>query len=382
LPRVYLDHVASTPVLPEARDAVARTLATAGANPSSPHLEGRAAKDALEEARTRVAAVLGCRPREVVFTSGGTESLEIAVRGVAAARRGTSPRVVLSAAEHPAVRLPAADLRGAGFEVVEVRIGPDGRVDPEELLRATEPGAAVAALLLASHESGAVQPVAPVARALRERRIPLLTDACLGVGRLPVRPDDLGVDLLALSGHKFGAPQGIGVLFVRRRTPIAPWRAGGLQEERLRPGTENVAGAVGLAVALERADGERDERARRYRALDDAFLAAAASSDGWRRLGPTEERLPGLLTLEMPGVEGEAAMINLDLEGFAVATGSTCALGGTDVSPGLIAMGLSASRAASTVRVSFGEGNSTQDASRAGAAFARVVARLRALARG
>jgi cysteine desulfurase len=219
-----------------------------------------------------------------------------------------------------------------------------------------------------------------VGRALRARSIPLLTDAALGPGRLPVAVEALGADLVVLSGHKFGGPKGIGVLHVRRRTRVEPILRGGLQEERLRPGTEHVAGAVGLAVALERAAGERETRAAAYAARSARFLAGLAGLDGWSRVGPDEGGLPGLLTIELDGVEGEAAMINLDLEGFAVATGSTCALGGTDPSPSLLAMGLDARRAASTVRVSFGEGSTDEDASRSSAALVRVVKRLRALA--
>jgi cysteine desulfurase len=254
-------------------------------------------------------------------------------------------------------------------------------VDPERFLAAAAPGAAVAALILASHESGAVQPVARVAEGLATLGIPLVSDAALGPGRLPIRPDDLGVTLLALSGHKFGAPVGIGVLYVRRKTTVARVLAGGIQEERLRPGTENVAGARALAAALESSTTQREARAARYASLEARFLRAVEATEGWRRLGPPTGGLPGLATIEMQGVEGEAMMINLDLEGVAVATGSTCALGSADPSPGLLAMGLTPRRAASTIRVSIGEGVTESDVDRASEAFARVLDRLRALAR-
>jgi cysteine desulfurase len=380
-PRVYLDHVASAPMDPAAREAVVRALADLPGNPSSPHLEGRAAKDALEAARTRVAAVLGCRAREVVFTASGTEAAQIGLRGAALARRSVSRRVVLSAAEHTAVREAAEALAGAGFEALVVGVDGEGRLDADAFAEVVGTDCAVAAVLLASHETGAVLPVAPLGAALRERGIPLLCDAAMGPGRLPVGADAVPADLLVLSGHKFGGPKGSGVLRVRRGTRLERVLTGGLQEERLRPGTEDVAAAIGLAVALERAAAERPERAARHDALRDEFLEEVRDVPDLRVLGPRDGGLPGVVAFEVRGVEGEALMINMDLEGFAISTGSTCALGAAEASPGLLALGLDARRAASTVRVSFGEGNTPADARAAGATFRRIVERLRSLAR-
>jgi cysteine desulfurase len=380
-PRVYLDHAASAPLAPEAEAAMLAALRTFQGNPSSPHAEGRAAKDALEESRSRVAVALGCRPREVVFTSGGTEAANLGVRGAALARAAAGRRVVVSAVEHPAVLDAARALEADGFEVVRVGVDAAGRVDPEAFAAAAG-DAALACLMLANHETGNVLPVAQVAERLRGRRVPLLVDAALGPGRLDVTVGTLGADLVVLSGHKFGGPKGAGVLVVRRPTRVEPLLRGGLQEERARPGTENVAAAAGFAAALEAAVRDHAARAAALEAATTAFLAALGSLAGWRRLGDAAAALPGLVTLELDGVEGEAVTINLDLKGFAVATGSTCALGGTDVSPSLLAMGLSPRRAAATVRVSPGPATSVGDASRAGHAVAEVVERLRALARG
>jgi cysteine desulfurase len=380
--RVYLDHAAGAPLDPAARAALLAHLEAGFGNPGSPHEEGRAAKDALEAARSAVARALGARPREVVFTAGATEAVQIGLVGSARARAGRSRRVVVSSVEHAAVLETARALAGEGFQVVEVPPEPDGDVDAQRFLDAAGADAAVAALMLASHETGARMPVAEVAAALRERDVPLLCDAALGPGRLDVSRDALGADLVAFSGPKFGAPPGSGALLVRRGARLARSLHGGLQEERLRPGRENVPALAGFAAALEQSCGRRLERTARYEALVATFLDALGDMDDWQRVGPSQGGLPGLVTLELTGVEGEAAMINMDLEGFAIATGSTCALGSTDPSPGLVALGMSRRRAASTVRVSVGEGTTTEDVQHAASSLRRIVSRLRALARG
>jgi cysteine desulfurase len=350
-------------------------------NPSSPHEEGRRAKDVLEAARNRVAAALACRPREIVFTGSGTEASQLGLLGVARARHDVSPRVVVGAVEHPAI-LDAADLLGReGFELVVVPPTPDGRIEPDRLLEAIAPGAAVVALMLANHETGAIMPVAEVAGMLAARDVPLVCDACLGPGRLPVRVTDLGADVVAFSAHKFNGPKGIGMLRVARGVRVRPLWSGGLQEERLRPGTENVAGAVGLACALEDAIEDTSRRARRYATLLRCFLDRLVGLDDWTRVGPEEACLPGVATLEVGGIEGEAAMINLDLEGVAVATGSTCALGASEPSATLRAMGFDRRRAARTLRISIGEGLDGPRVEEAAACVADVVRRLRSLGR-
>lgn len=380
--RVYLDHLAGAPLAPEARAVLLRQLERGPGNPSSPHLEGRAAKDALELARTQVARSLDVRPREILFTAGGTEALQIALHGTALARAGVSRRLLAGAVEHPAVLEPLAALGKQGFEPLVVPVGSDGELSVSSFVESARPGAAVAALMLANHEMGAVFAVQQVAQALGDLGIPLVCDAALGPGRLACRPKDLGAPLIAYAAHKFGGPPGMGLLYVRRGTRLTPWLRGGLQEERLRPGTENVAGALATAAALQAAVEQTAERAVRYQELVRLFLTRIASLADVRPVGPGADGLPGALTLEIGGVEGEAAMINLDLEGVAVSTGSACALGGSDPSPGLLAMGLSKKRAASTVRISVGEGNTTAQIERAATLLCAIVDRLRALARG
>ena len=378
--RILLDHAASAPLEPLAREALLAALAIPG-NPSSAHAEGRLAKAVLEDARGRVAAVLGCRAREIVFTSSGTLAAQLGLRGVAYARRQVSTRVVISGVEHPCIHEAADDLARDGFDVVRVAPATDGHVDADSFLEAVGDGAAVAALMLANHETGVVNDVAKVGSALRERSIPFLCDACLGPGRVPVTVDAVCADLIALSGHKLGGPRGVGVLYVRRRTRVHPLWNGGLQEERLVPGVENVAGVAGFAASLDLVVRETETRAKRYEALLGVLLEKLEGARPWSRVGAAAPTLPGVATLEVPAVEGEAAMINLDLEGVAVATGSACALGASLPSPSLQAMGWSPERVARTLRISIGEGNDDAQMVRAADAITGVVKRLRAMAR-
>lgn len=379
--RHYVDAAAGAPLLPSARQAMEEVLTHLDGNPSSSHAEGRAAKDALEEARTRVAAVLTCRPREIVFTSGGTEAANLACLGAARARADGVRRVVLSAVEHPCVDLAARRLAQEGWETERVPVDGLGRVDPEAFARAARAGAAWAALMAANHETGNLFPVEAVGAALAPLRVPLLVDASLIPGRAPLAPIARVADLLVLSGPKLGGPRGSGLLRVRRGVRLEPLFVGGLQEDRARPGSENVANALGLAAALEQVEREARERAERLRAWERAFLAGLGVLTGWRRLGDPDATLPGLLTLLLEHVEGEAVMINLDLAGIAVATGSTCALGGTEVSPSLLAMGLTPRQAAASVRLS-PTGDATPDqGAHVAQVLAQVVERLRRLAR-
>ncbi len=401
--RVYVDHVASTPLCPAVREAMDRILTDAFGNPGSLHAEGRKAKDALEDARSRVAAVLGAKAREIVFTSGGTEAAHLAVTGAARGWRtgkgrgegaaasgpgsgraaGTGPvggRIVTTAIEHASVLDAVHALARDGFEVAKAAPRRDGGIDADAVDAACTPGTVLASVMCANHETGAVLPVAEVARRVRARGVLVHTDAALAPGALDVNVDRLGVDLMSLSAHKWNGPKGIGALYVRRKTRMEPVLAGGVQEERLRPGTENVAGAVGLAVALERAVAAREERTARRRALASSLEAAIAEIPGCGVIGPPE-RLPGVTLAEFSGCEGESLLVNLDLEGIAVSTGSACAVGGAEPSPVLLAMGFPRRRAASTLRFSFGEGNDEADVARLRSVLPALVGRLRALAR-
>ena len=376
-PRIYLDHAAATPLHPAALEAMQSALA-AFANPASQHEEGRRAKDLLEAARGRFAHVLRCRPREVVFTANGTLASQLALHGLAEARKSVSRRVVVTGIEHPAVADAATALGRRGFDVVRVAPARDGTVSADAFVDAVGEDAACAAMILVNHETGVRLPVGEVANRLRARGVPLLSDACLGPGRVPSTVEHLGADLIVLSAHKWGGPGGVGVLRVRRGVRVeAAWQ-GGNQEEGLHPGTQNLVGIAGAAAAFE-AVMEDSEAPLAYAASERALLDALRDVHGWQRVVPAERSAPGILTLELEGIEGEAAMINLDLMGVAVATGSTCALGAAEPSATLIAMGMSRQRAARTVRISVGRGVTEDEARRAGHMLSEVIVRLRRL---
>lgn len=379
--RLYFDANASTPLLPAAAEAVARVGTEAWGNPSSAHEEGRRARAALDTARERVATSLGCRPREVVFTSGATEALHLAVLGAARARTSVGRRVVVSAVEHPAVLDAAARLAEEGYDVVRVDPRPDGGIDPAAFLAAATPGTTVACLMAANHETGAVFPVPAVAAALRTRGVVTVTDAALAPGLLDVSVDALGADLIAFSGHKIGGPRGIGALFVRRRTRLVPVQRGGVQEDRVRGGTEHVAGAAGFAAALAHAVRTRADRVERLTALRRRLLDGLLALPHTSLVGPAEGGLASTVNIAFDGCEGEALLVNLDLEGIAVSTGSACAVGGTEASPVLLAMGCSARRAASTLRFSVRDDVGEADVDRVCAVVTGVVGRLRSMAR-
>lgn len=379
--RTYLDHNASSPLHPAARAALEHAFAEPLGNPSSPHAEGRRARDLLEAARERVATVLGCRGREVLFTSGGTEALNLGLVGAARARAAVGRRVVVTAIEHAAVLDPASALGREGYEIARVPPRQDGSVDGAAILEACGPGTTVAAVMLANHETGALLPVAQVAAGARPRGVLVLCDAAMGVGLVDLRVDRLGVDLLALSGHKFGAPPGIGALYVRRRTKLEPLLRGGPQEEQIRGGTENVAGAAALAAALEAMETGRSARVERLRALTDRLRAGLAAIRGAVVLGPSQERLPTTVNVAIEGCEGEALLVNLDLAGIAVSTGSACAVGASEASPVLLAMGLPPRVASSTIRLSLGEASAPADVEEVLRILPSIVARLRDLAR-
>ena len=377
--RLYLDHVAGSPLTAAARAAFEAHLDANLGNPSSPHQEGQQAKASLEAARDRIARTWECAPREIIFTGSGTEAAVLALLGAARARRDVSRRVVMSAIEHPAIAACADPLADEGFEVITVPVGASGRADAEAVVDAAA-GAGVVALMLANHETGVCQPVRRVAAALEELGVPLVCDAALGPGRLAAGPGDVGAPLISFSAHKFGGPRGMGLLYVRRGTALAPSAWGGLQEERIRPGTENAPAAAATAAALEEVVAATPTRARTYDAWVARVLAGLTDAAGWRSVGDDTYRLPGVLTLELDDVDGEAVMMNLDLEGVAVATGSTCALGSRDPSPSLLAMGFATDRAARTIRMSVGGDVLVSSADTVSSTIKRTLERLRTLA--
>jgi cysteine desulfurase len=358
---VYLDHNATTPLHPKVRDAMLPWLGELHGNPSSLHRYGQAARNAVEEAREKVAALIGGRPPEVVFTASGTEANNAVLFDVAR-RAGGRGHLVVSAIEHPSVREAAARLAKEGFEVTRVSPAGDGVVPAGAVVAALRPDTRLVALMLANNELGTLQPVAEVAAACRERRIPVLCDAVQAVGKLPVDIQDLDVGYLVLGAHKFYGPLGAAAVWIRKGVELAGHLVGGSQERRRRAGTENVPAIVGLGEAAAVAGQEMDERVALLSSLRDRFESELAR----RQPGvifhcQRSPRLPNTSHVAFPGLEGEALLIRLDLAGFAVSTGSACSSGAVEPSKTLLAAGIAAEEALSSLRVSFGITNGPAD---------------------
>ncbi|WP_077490201.1 cysteine desulfurase family protein [Sinomonas mesophila] len=352
---IYLDAAATTPVRREVLEAMWPYLTGDFGNASSHHELGARAHEALEGARAEVAGVLGCRPSEVTFTSGGTEADNLAVKGIALARRAADPRrtrIAVSAIEHPAVLESARSLaRLHGFAVDVVPVDAQGRVAPEALAGLLGPETAVASVMYANNEVGTVQPAAELSAVARAARVPFHTDAVQAAGWLPLGVGELGVDALSISGHKLGAPKGVGALFVAGRTVVEPLIDGGGQERGLRSGTENVAGAVALATALRLAEQERTTAGERLALLRDRFIGRVLDSvpDAVLTGHPTE-RLPGSASFCFPRVSGESVLLELERRGVVCSSGSACAAGSSDPSHVLLALGLEPAVAQTAVR--------------------------------
>jgi cysteine desulfurase len=375
---IYLDHAASTPLRPEAREAMLPLLERPFANPSSIHRFGREARAALEDARARLARVIGAAPAEVVFTRGGTESDNLAVLGRARARRGAP--VVCSAIEHKAVLGAAHAAEDEGAPLTVLPVDADGVVVLDALDRALAAEPAVVSVMWANNEVGTLQPVDEIARRCAATAVAFHADAVQALGKVAVRADLVGVDLLSFSAHKLGGPKGVGALFVRRGTHLAPLLHGGGQERGLRPGTEDVASAVGFAVAAEVAEAERDAAMGRVGALRDRLesgLLARVPELCVNAAGAA--RLPHVSNVSVPGADPEALLMSLDLEGIAASSGSACASGAVEPSHVLTAMGLPRETAGPSVRFSLGWTTTDAEIDRVLEVFPAVVERVRAL---
>ncbi len=372
---VYFDNNATTPLHPKVREAMLPWMGELHGNPSSLHRFGQAARNAVEEAREKVAALLGVRPPEVVFTASGTEANNAVMFDRGRHRPG---HFVISAIEHPSIREAAARLEKEGFEVTRVSPAGDGVVPVGELVRALRPDTLLVALMLANNELGTLQPVAEVAAACRERGIPVLCDAVQAVGKIPVDAGALGVDYLVLGAHKLYGPLGAAALWVRKGVELTGYLVGGSQERRRRAGTENVPALVGLGEAAAVAREEMAARGAHLAALRDHFEAGLTDCmpDAIFHCQGSP-RLPNTSHVAFPGVEGESLLIRLDLAGFAVSTGSACSSGAVEPSKTLLAMGLSPGEALSSLRISFGIANTPEEVDAFLDALDREVAALR-----
>jgi cysteine desulfurase len=360
---LYLDNAATSPVRPEVLEAMMPYLTHWFGNASSHHTVGEAAADALADARARIARILGMRAGDIVFTSGGTEANNLAVKGIALAARerlraggsAATGHVVTTPIEHESILESASYLRRAhGFDVTLVPVDDGGRLDPAAVAAVLRDDTVLVTFGYANNEVGTVQDVAAVAAVAHERGIPVHVDAVQAAGWLPLSAAALGADALSIAGHKLGAPKGTGVLGVRGRIPLEPLLHGGGQERGRRSGTEDVAGAVGLAMALELAESERAEAAERVAALRDAFIGRVLSAVPTARLtGDPVHRLPATASFTFAGTSGEAVLLELERRGIVSSSGSACAAGSDEPSHVLVAMGIAPEVAQTAVRFTF-----------------------------
>jgi cysteine desulfurase len=357
---IYLDNNAGAPLRVEAVAAISRLLDAGAGNPSSVHRAGQRSRRMLEAARAQVAAAVGASARQLVFTSGGTESNNLAIFGALTASRRR--KIISSEIEHSSILAPLAELERRGFEVVRVAPDPDGRIDPARVLAALDSETALVTLGLANSEVGTIQTVAPLGFKCRKAGALFHIDAAQAVGRIPVDVAALRCDLMTLSGHKLGAPAGIGALYVRDFANFAPTVFGGPHESGMRAGSPNLLGAVAFGAAAAAAMNAIEAESTRLSSLADSLLARLREAiPGLRLNGPSAGRLPNTLNLTFPGVLGESMLIALDLEGVEVSMGSACAAGAVEPSHVLRAMGRSVADAGCSLRISLGWNNSAEE---------------------
>ncbi|HEX2195095.1 MAG TPA: cysteine desulfurase family protein [Candidatus Limnocylindria bacterium] len=377
---IYLDHAATTPLRREVLDAMLPYLAEHHGNPSSIHGSGRRARLGLDEARETLARLIGARPREIVFTSGGTEADNLAVKGAAWAASARGRRVVTTAVEHKAVLNACAILERFGFGVTYLPVDRYGRVAPADVEAAITERTVLVSVQHANNEVGTVQPVEEIGRICRERRVPFHVDAVQAAAFLPIDVNALQVSLLSLGAHKLYGPKGVGALFVRQGTGMLPQASGGSQERQRRAGTENVAGIVGMARAMElvHADSSaREAESARQAALRDRLIAGLTSLPGVTLTGHPTQRLSNSASFVIEGVEGGDLVAALDLEGIEASTGSACTTGSVEPSHVLLAMGIDPELAHGSLRLTTGRGTTAEEVERTLEVAERCIARLR-----
>jgi cysteine desulfurase len=372
---IYLDHAATSPLRPEVLEAMMPYLTTHHGNASSIHASGRRARQGLDEARETVAGLIGAKPREIVFTSGGTEADNLALKGVAWAASARGRHIITSSVEHKAVMNTCAVLERRGFEVTYLPVDRNGRVDPSELAAAITERTILVSVMAANNEVGTLQPIAEVGAVCRAHNVPFHTDAVQAAAFGPPTPHAWQATLISLSAHKLGGPIGVGALYVRQGTALLPQMQGGAQERQRRAGTENVAAAVGFATAMKASYRETPNTA-----LRDRLIGALTGLTGVQLTGHPTERLPNSASFVIEGIEGGDLVAALDLEGIEASTGSACTTGSVDPSHVLLAMGIDEQLAHGSLRLTLGPETSEADVERTIAVVAACVERLRASA--
>jgi cysteine desulfurase len=378
--KIYLDYAATTPTHPEVVKAMLPYFTDAFGNPSSIHSLGQETKAAVEEAREKVAHLIGTRSEEIVFTSGGTEADNFAVKGIAYANRQRGNHIITTSIEHHAVLEPCKFLEGQGFEVTYFPVDKYGLVDPENVRKAITNKTILISVMHANNEIGTIEPIPEIARIARRQEIYFHTDAVQTTGHIPVNVDELGVDLLSISAHKLYGPKGIGALYIRKGTRITPFMHGGEQERGRRATTENVPAIVGFGKAVEMADGEMKDEMERLTFLRDELIRGLFERiEGIYLNGHPSLRLPNNVNMSVEFVEGESMAISLDLEGIAASTGSACASSAIEASHVLLALGLPPWLCHGSLRLSLGRETTREDIDRVLEVLPRIVGRLRAM---
>jgi cysteine desulfurase len=360
--RIYFDHNATTPVHPQVVEAMLPCLSDDWGNPSSIHWAGRAAKKGLEDAREKVAAFLGCDPVEVIFTSSGSESDNLAIKGVAHAKRAKGNHIITTKVEHPGVLNTCKFLEREGFAVTYLDVDGDGLLNVEKLKEAITDKTILITVMYANNETGVVFPVSEIGAIAREKGITFHTDAVQAAGKLPLNLKELACDLLSISGHKLYAPKGVGALYLKRGVRVTPLIHGGHHERNRRGGTENVASIVGLGRACEIAARDMEEEASHLRALRDRLEKGLTAAIPFVKLnGHPEKRIPNTVNLSFEFVEGESLLLNLDMLGIAASTGSACTSGSLEPSHVLVAMAVPVELTHGSIRFSLGKGNTEEE---------------------
>lgn len=384
--RMYMDYAATTPVRPEVLDDMLPYFSGNFGNPSSIHSLAQYSRKAVDESRETIAHVLGCRIGEVVFTSGGTEADNAAIKGVALALKGVGNHVITSNIEHHAVLHACHQLEQFGFEITYLPVDSDGLIDPDQVVRAINDRTVLVSVMLANNEIGTIEPLDEIASAVKQeaqkrgQKITVHTDAVQAAGYLDLNVNALGVDLMSLSSHKFYGPKGVGALYVRRGTPFEPLITGGGQERERRSGTENVPGIVGMATALRLADTEREMVSTRCQAMRDRIIREVREDIGQVKLnGHPTYRLPNNVNVSFESVEGESVLLGLDLAGICASSGSACSSASLEPSHVLMALGLPADLAQGSLRITVGRETTEEEVGYLLDVLQDLVGRLRAM---
>ena len=375
---LYFDNAATSPLHPAALAAMLPFLEGDYANPSSMYAPARQARKAVDNARQIVAGTLNAKPEEIFFTSSGTEGANWAIKGVVESGSTKGRHIVTTVAEHHAVLYACRHMENLGYEVTYLPVDGEGLVSPQAVQAAIRPDTVLVSIILANNEIGAIQPLPAIGEITRQAGVVLHTDAVQAVGHIPVDVEDLKVDILSLSAHKFSGPKGVGAQYIRKGTKISPILHGGAQERGRRAGTENVAGIVGLATALKASAGDRD-KGYIYRLRDRLISEILANIPHTRLNGPVDNRLPGNVNVSFSFIEGESLLLHLDMLGCQASTGSACSSGALEPSHVLMAMGLSHELANGAIRFSLGRDNTDEDIDRLMDILPKSVARLREL---